>query len=497
MGSSRKVLAFDAGGGSVRTLQIEYTGERLYLKQQSRIVNGTVSAGGNLYWNILGIYKELIENLQRVSGTEREVASCGIDTMGNSFSFLDKSGNLIENPYCSRDKRTARYRSYVEGIISPKELYFRNGIQQHRMNVMYQLASLVGERPYLFDYAGRLLFLPDILAYYLTGELQTEYTTASISQLYSHELNGWDFKLINMLGIPERLFSSIVEPGTVLGSITPELCSHYGIKPMKLINVGTHDTASAIAAIPEPKGKPMYISSGTWSIIGTETDEPVINEKAHAMNCSNEGGVDGRIRLLKNVMGLWIFNEVQRRFAIEGRHYTYDEMNALADSSVPFRSFIDPDDEMFYEPADMPEMIRRYCRSTSQPVPETDGELVRTVLESLAFKYRYVMGELSALTGTEHDRINIVGGGAKNSLLCEFTANCCRKPVIAGPTEAAALGNGVEQLIALGEISDLSEARNIIKMSFPPVVYMPRETGRWDDGYGRFLEITGLAPVNA
>jgi rhamnulokinase len=274
----------------------------------------------------------------------------------------------------------------------------------------------------------------------------------------------------------------------------PELCSHYGIKPMKLINVGTHDTASAIAAIPEPKGRPMYISSGTWSIIGTETDEPVINEKAFSMNCSNEGGVNGRIRLLKNVMGLWIFNELQRRFAIEGRHYTYDEMNAAAGSAASFRSFIDPDDEMFYEPANMPEMICKYCRKTGQPAPETDGELVRTVLESLAFKYRYVICELCSLTGTENDRINIVGGGAKNSLLCEFTSNCCGKPVIAGPSEAAALGNGAEQLIAMGELSDLSEARNIIKMSFPPVVYMPRDTGRWEEGYGRYLSVTRLAP---
>ncbi len=493
MNASKSVLAFDAGGGSIRALQIEYSGDRLTFNQLARFDNGPVAAGPGLYWDILGLYKNLKESLLIASNKGVEVTSFGIDTWGNDFALLDRSGYLMENPFCYRDKRTENCVSYVNGLISGRDIFHLNGIQQVRMNTMYQLVSLARDRAYIFDYADKLLFVPDLLAYYLTGEMHSEYTMSTISQLYSYTSGNWNFSLMSRLGVPGKLFSPVIMPGTSLGTMLPSVCREIGIKPIKLTAVGSHDTASAVAAVPAPEGYPLYISSGTWSIVGTETDAPVINDDTYAFNCSNEGGVNDRIRLLKNVMGLWILQEVQRRFAAEGRRYTFEELSRLAEDAMPFRSVIDPDDEVFYEPADMPEVIRDYCRRTGQPVPDSDGSITRTVLESLAFKYRYVVDGLDRLTGTRHEEIFVVGGGAKNSLLCRFTAASCGRPVNAGPTEATALGNGLVQLMSLGELANYREARTLVKRSFPPEVHMPCDTERWEEEYGRFLAVTGLA----
>jgi rhamnulokinase len=373
---------------------------------------------------------------------------------------------MIENPYSHRDNRTAGLVEEVNAKLGGMELYSRNGIQHVRMNTMYQMYHMAKDRPYILEMADKFLFLPDLLAYYLTGEQYNEYTMATISQLYSYDMSDWDQPLMEMLGIPRRIFSSVIMPGEEIGRVMPSLSAETGIKPFRLTAVGSHDTGSAVAAVPELDGPVLYISSGTWSIVGTETDTPVINAEAYRLNYSNEGGVNDKIRLLKNVMGLWIMQEIQRKLTVDGRRYTFSELSSLAEAAEPFSSVIDPDDEAFYEPSDMPETVREYCRRTGQKAPEDTGSIVRTVLESLALKYRYVIEGLERITGNKYERIHIVGGGSQNTLLNTFTANCCGRPVYAGPSEATALGNGLVQLISLGELSDYTQARSIIKSSF-------------------------------
>ncbi len=492
MCAEKNVLAFDAGGGSTRMLQIGFDGSRLNIKQTARYPNGPVIMGKSLYWDILGIWRDLKSGLQEVSASGSEIASLGIDTWGNDYVLLDKKGYMIENPYSHRDNRTAGLVEEVNSKLGGFELYSRNGIQQVRMNTMYQMYHMAKDRPYILEMAEKFLFLPDLLAYYLTGEQYNEYTMATISQLYSHDTGDWDDKLMEMLGIPRRLFSNIVMPGEEIGMVMPSLSDEIGIKPFRLTAVGSHDTGSAVAAVPETEGPVLYISSGTWSIVGTETDSPVISADAYRLNYANEGGANNKIRLLKNVMGLWIMQEIQRKLTVDGRRYTFAELSSLAGAAEPFCSVIDPDDEAFYEPSDMPGTVREYCSRTGQKVPEDTGSLVRTVLESLAFKYRYVIEGLERITGNKYERVHIVGGGSQNTLLNAFTANCCGKPVCAGPSEATALGNGLVQLISLGELSDYTQARSIIKSSFPPEIFTPSETDHWDEKYYEFLKITGL-----
>lgn len=490
-GASRNVLAFDAGGGSTRIQQIGFTGEKLFLKHLARFENGPIVVGNTLQWNILGIFTDLKNGLQIASKQGTEISSLGIDTWGNDFVLLDKSRCMLENPYSYRDKRTVGCVEQINQRIGSRELFSRNGIQQVRMNTLYQLFSLAKNRPHMLEIAERLLFIPELLAWLLTGEQHNEYTMATISQLYNYEAGDWDYPLMSGLGVPGKLFSPVVMPGSDIGSLLPSVCNDLGIEPMKLIAVGSHDTASAVAAVPAPEEAPLYISSGTWSIVGTETELPVINSQSYEFNCANEGGVNGKIRLLKNVMGLWIMQEVQRRFTAEGRNYTFEELSWLAAESKPFGAVIDPDDGSFYEPVDMPEVVRKYCVATGQAMPQDDGSLVRTVLESLAFKYRFVIEGLERLTQRTYDSIHIIGGGAANKLLCAFTANCCNKTVFAGPTEATALGNGLVQLVSLGEIGNYDQARELVKRSFPQTEYHPQDTEQWEEQYHRFLKAIG------
>ena len=398
---------------------------------------------------------------------------------------------MLENPYSYRDHRTEEMVPYVNSLISGWELYSRNGIQQVRMNTLYQLAALVKQRSYLFDITEKFLFIPDLINYFLTGELHSEYTLSTISQLYHYGNGDWDFRLMERLGIPKHLFSSIIKPGESCGNLLPSICQELHIHSIPFITVGAHDTASAIVAIPQEQEQFIYISSGTWSIVGTETEKPIINERAFRYNFSNEGGVGGKIRLLKNVMGMWILQEVQRSFAILGRKYSFNELSQLAETANPFGPMIDPDDSCFYEPTNMPLMIQNYCQKTGQRVPQTDGEIVRAALEGLALKYRYVIEQLEQITGGNMGSIYIVGGGSKDSLLCQFTANSCNRTVYAGPIEATALGNALTQLIALGELADLQEARGLVKQCFPPLEFQPLDQGRWEEHYHRFLKILG------
>mgnify|MGYP000847679590 CR=1 FL=1 len=485
----KKVLAFDAGGGSTRISKIGFDGSRFTLEQIARFPNGPVRAGGNLYWDILGIWRDLLDGLRQAVCEDSEIASLGIDTWGNDFVLLDRKGCMLENPYTHRDSRTTGLVGEVGRLIGGWDLYSRNGIQLNRMNTLYQLFSISRQRPYILDIADKFLFLADLLAYYLTGEMKNEYTMATISQLYSYSKAGWDHELMELLGIPARIFCSVIQPGEIIGSISGKVGREAGIPPLRLTAVASHDTGSAVVAVPSEEEYPLYISSGTWSIVGTETDAPIINKESYDFNCANEGGANGRIRLLKNVMGLWIIQEIRRNLAVRGMRYTYGDLTRLAEEAEPFAAMIDPDDEMFYEPSDMPQAVRDYCIRTGQRAPEDTGSIVRTVLESLAFKYRYVIEGLERITGRKYDRIHIVGGGSGNALLNAFTANCCGKTVYAGPQEATTLGNGIVQMISLGEVSGFAQAREIVKNSFPSAEFMPCDTRQWDEAYQRFVEM--------
>ncbi|HPZ04464.1 MAG: rhamnulokinase family protein [Acetivibrionales bacterium] len=489
MSLEKKVLAFDAGGGSTRITKIGFDGSRFSLQQISRFANGPVSAGGNLYWDILGIWRDLKDGLRKAICEDREIASLGIDTWGNDFVLLDRKGCMLENPYTYRDSRTVGLVEEVSRQVGGWDLYRRNGIQQNRMNTLYQLYHLSQQRPYILEITDRFLFIADFLAFCLTGELYNEYTMATISQLYNYSKAGWDHDLMDLLGIPAGIFCSIIKPGETIGRISARVCEEAGIMPLKLTAVAAHDTGSAVAAVPSEEDHPLYISSGTWSIVGTEVDAPLISEEAYHFNCANEGGANGKIRLLKNVMGLWIIQEIQRNLAVGGKQYSFSELSSLAKEAAPFAAMIDPDDEMFYEPSDMIQAIKEYCIRTGQKAPHDTGSIVRTVLESLAFKYRFVIEGLERITGHTYDRIHIVGGGSGNTLLNTFTANCCGRPVCAGPQEATALGNGIVQLISLGEISDFTQARSIVRDSFQPEEFIPYDTQQWDEAYQRFLEM--------
>ncbi len=492
MRTAVSVLACDIGGGSGRVLKVDYTGSGLELKSIARFGNESVKVGKSLYWDVIGILKGVKAGIGTAKSLGVKPAAIGIDTWGNDFAFLDKKGFMLENPYSYRDARTEKTVAQVNASIGGSELYSRNGIQQVRMNTLYQLVSLANDRPYVFDAADKFLFIPDLISYFLTGERFNEYTLASISQLYNYGKGDWDKELMEQLGIPSRLFSPIIYPGVQYGTINPSVCKELNVEPVPVVTVGAHDTASAVAAVPEPDLQTIYISSGTWSIIGTETNAPVINDMAYRFNFSNEGGVGGTIRLLKNVMGMWIIQEIRRKFASEGRDYSFEELSLLAREEEPFDSVIDPDDESFYEPTDMPQAIREYCRKTGQKIPQNDGQIVLVSLQSLAHKYRYVIEKLELLVGRSLDNIHIIGGGSQNTLLCQMTASCCGKVVYAGPIEATALGNATTQLISLGELASMKEARSLIRESFPLIEYAPCGHACWNESYARFIRITGL-----
>jgi rhamnulokinase len=495
MNSFLNVLACDIGAGSGRLLKCEYNGNNLAINELSRFTNKVVRTGDSLHWDILCIYRNILDGLQKVSLEENMPVSLGIDTWGNDFALLDIKGLLMENPYSYRDRRTEAMLTHVGKYIDSRDLYARNGIQQERMNSLYQLASLAKDRPYIFDHARHFLFIPDLISFFLTGEINCEYTLATISQLYSYEEGNWDYTLMSLLGIPTEIFPRIIRPGAQSGTLLLSVCRDLGIDPIPLLAVGGHDTASAVAAVPEPGGQLLFISSGTWSIVGTETDNPIINDAAYKYNISNEGGVGNKIRLNKNVMGLWILQEIQRCFAARGKDYSFGEMSALAENVEPFGSVIDPDDLCFFEPTNMPKMVQSYCHASAQKVPETDGEVIRCVLESLALKYCYVVESLEHITKCKYERIHIVGGGSKNELLSQLTADYCSRSVFAGPDEATALGNALVQLISLRELSGLREARALVKHSFPIKRYLPRSDDRLVEHYCYFLSVTGIPSI--
>jgi rhamnulokinase len=477
------VLAIDIGAESGRVMAVHAGGRQLRIEELHRFPTRSTSVRGTLYWDILHLWQHVQSGIAK--GLALRPASLGVDTWGVDFALLDAQDRLIGNPVHYRDGRTAGMQERLFERVSREQVFEQTGIQFMPINTLYQLMSLVAADAPELAIARTFLTVPDLLNFWLTGERACEFTNATTTQLLNPRSGGWSAPLLEALGLPATLFPAIVPPGTRLGAWAG----------VPVIAPACHDTGSSVAAVPSSGGRAAYISSGTWSLVGLEVAAPVITPAALAANVTNEGGVAGTYRLLKNVMGLWIIQQCRASWEAQGRAYSYAELAGLAAAAPPLRCLIDPNAERFLPPGDHPALIQSWCAETGQPAPQTVGEIVRCVLDSLALAYREVLSTLEGLVGWSCEAIHVVGGGARNELLCQLTADACGRPVSAGPVEATVLGNALVQLIALGELADLAEARQRVRQMADLPRYEPRETAAWDAAYGRYLALkTARAP---
>ncbi|HOL17172.1 MAG TPA: rhamnulokinase family protein [Bacillota bacterium] len=486
-------LAFDLGASSGKMYLGRWDGAKLALETVHRFDNAAVPLAGGLYWDFIGIFQAMNLGVQKAAAlTGNRLASLGIDTFANDFSLISRAGDLLAPVRCYRDDRTLHHREAIFSRMSPRQVYQATGNQISRFSTLMQLAAMREEgQGYLLDHAYKLLFLPDLLSYYITGEVIAEFTISSVSQLYDFLAGDWSEEVLAAYRIPRELLGEIVPPGTVAGSTLKSYRERYGVGPFSVIAVCEHDTASAFLASPL-EGDGAIISSGTWSLVGTLVDQPVINTIGFAHNIANEGGYGGRVRLIRNLMGTWLIQELRTDFRRQGRDYSFEELSAMAAQAAPFAYIIDVDDELFYAPGDMAAKIRQRCRERLGRAPENAGELVRCVCESLALKTRWAVEKLEQFTGKALPVISIVGGGAQDQLLCQFMASACGRPVMAGPIEAAALGNILVQMIAGGQLKNIEQGQELIRRTFPLVHYQPRDTDRWAEAYRLFQSIYQL-----
>jgi sugar (pentulose or hexulose) kinase len=488
MKPSPAFLAFDLGAESGRAILGRLRNDRIELQEIHRFSNGPVCVGDSLYWDVLRLWGEMKHGLAlaaREAGDE--LVSLGVDTWGVDFGLLDKEDNLIGNPFHYRDRRTDGMLEKVSQTISPVEIYRQTGIQNIAINSLYQLVSM--EKSAQLASARRFLNLPDLFNFWFSGVKASEHTIASTTQCYNPPAGTWAWDLLEKLGLPTNIFGAIVPPGSVLGKIRPSLAIEIGMGDLNVVAVASHDTQSAIAAIPADSEKYIYVSSGTWSLVGIEVEQPIINAASRTCALTNEGGYGGKFCLLKNIVGLWLLQECRREWARKGMEYSYDELTRLAASAPPLKFFINPSDPVFLAPGDMAVRIREYCRVTGQPVPEEHAEIIRCILESLSLEYRHVIEQISNLSGFSLPVIHIIGGGARNELLDQFTANATGKKVIAGPVEATALGNILVQSIAAGHVTSLADGRALIRRSVETREYDPVDTALWDQAYERYVKL--------
>jgi len=487
------VLAFDLGASSGRAIIGRLTDRKIEVEELHRFSNDPVQAGDRLHWDILRLLHEIKQGLLKAKHQGVVLKSAGIDSWAVDFGLIGRGGELLGNPYHYRDRHTDGMMEQLFATLPSKEIFARTGIQFLPFNTIFQLYAMKQAGSVLLEQAESFLMIPDLLRYYLTGEKVNEFSNATTTQLYNPLQGNWDDELLKQIGVSRSLFGQVVQPGTQAGQLRTSLCEELGIGSLPIYAVAEHDTGSAVAAVPALDRSFAYLSCGTWSLMGTEVQQPVINELASELNFTNEGGVDGTYRLLKNIMGLWLLQESRREWERSGLAYTFPELVKLAEDAAPFAAFIDPDDPMFLHPGDMPAQIRLYCERTGQKAPEGAGAITRCILESLALKYRYVLDWTEKLSNQSFNGLHMVGGGIHNTLLCQWSANAIGKPVWAGPAEGSAIGNLVVQWIAQGDLADIWEARQVIRESFPVTVYEPEQGDQWDQAYGRFKQITGLA----
>lgn len=489
MDKAIRALAFDFGASSGRAILGTYDGEKITLSEVHRFSNDPVDVRGTTYWDVLRLFHEIKQGI--IQAKLAGGFDCiGIDTWGVDFGLLDEFGCLLENPIHYRDTRTKGLVEESFKFVPKDEFYKKTGIQFMELNTVFQLYSLRKYRPHILEKAHRLLFMPDLFAYMLTGEQHTEYSIATTSQLVDIETKDWATDVMDKLGIPSRLFAPIVPSGTVSGMLAEDVCEECGVPSVPVIAVCGHDTQSAISAVPSTEKDFAFLSSGTWSLFGTELDAPIVNEKSMNINVTNEGGFGYATGFLKNITGLWLIQESRRQWAREGTQYSYADLEQLALKAEPFRCFIDPDAPEFGVRGNLPQRVRAYCEKTGQYVPQTVGEVMRCIYESLAMKYRQTLEKISDCTEKTYNILHVIGGGTKDTLLCQMTANACGLPVKAGPIEATVLGNIAVQLIAKGAIRDIGEARRIIAHSETVRSYDPQNAQSWKAAYEKFVRAT-------
>jgi len=491
-------LAVDLGASSGRHVAGRFDGQRMTLEECHRFENSPVAAAGHLYWDVLSLWSQIKAGLQvanaRYAG---QIASVGIDTWGVDFGLLGRGDELLGNPYNYRDCRTEGMLDKAFSLVSREEIFAQTGIQFMQINTLYQLLSMQLSGSPLLQQAKSFLMMPDLFNWLLTGEKVNELTNATTTQCFNPRDRAWAGNLLGRLGIPTHILGRLAEPGTKLGPLRQQVRDELGLGAIDVVLPGTHDTASAVLAVPAEQTAGQrpnwcYISSGTWSLMGVETPEPVINEKSLKLNFTNEGGIGGTTRLLKNIGGLWLVQQCRQAWKSTGRSFTWDELNQLAAEARPLAALVDPDDPSFLAPANMPDAIRAFCRRAGQTAPETEGAVIRCAIESLAMRYRQVLAWLEELIGGRIDVIHIVGGGTQNRLLCQATADACNRRVLAGPVEATALGNVLMQAVSSGDLASVADAREVVRRSFPVEEYNPGDSAAWNDAYQRFLRFAIL-----
>ena len=482
------LLAFDLGASNGRAILGRFDGDKLEMRELHRFENNYVEMNGVFYWDLPYLYNQLKQGLLAFKHANLgDLDCCGIDTWGVDFGLLDRNGHMLGNPRCYRMSVDADMDRVFE-IVPRETLFARTGIAVLNFNTIFQLCRRKAEGDVALENAETMLFTPDLLGYFLTGEKKNEYTMATTAMLYNPSARDWDWESIRALGLPEKIFAPIDRAGCIRGHLRPELCAELGINPAAFAAVGTHDTASAVAAIPG-SGSFAFCSSGTWSLFGVETDRPLLSDDVRDANFSNEGTIQGGFRPLKNIMGLWLIQECRREWIKQGRKYSWDEIVAEAQKAAPLRSIIDPDYGEFFAGGNMERKIQDYCRRTGQPVPEGVGEISRCIYESLALKYRWALERLEEIKGARIDTLNMVGGGIQNKLLNQMAADSLNRKVITGPVEGAAIGNLLTQAMALGAVKDLDDLRRVVRNSEDVSEYLPNHTPEWEGAYQRLLKL--------
>ncbi len=489
--STVNFLAFDLGAESGRAILGRFDGERLSLEEVHRFPNGPVRIFDSLHWDVLRLFDEMKRGLaiaaRQASGG---LASLGVDTWGVDYGLLGPDGALLENPYHYRDARTNGVMEKLFAVVPREQVFAQTGIQFMQLNTLFQLYATHLVRPHLLERARTLLMMPDLLHYWFTGRAVGEYSIASTTQFYDARRRDWARELLTCLGIPDRILPEIVPPGTALGPLLPSIAEETGASRAPVVAPASHDTGSAVAAVPAEGDNWAYLSSGTWSLLGAETPQPVINQATLDANFTNEGGVWGTIRLLKNISGMWLLEECRREWAKLGSTLGYAELCDAALAAKHFAAVLDPDDAIFLSPGAMPAKIAEFCRRSGQTPPETPGQTARVIFESLALKYRSVLRTLEQILGRPIRILHIVGGGSRNAMLCQFTADATGVPVIAGPEEATAVGNVLLQAMALGHLRTPAEARELVRRSYQPQTYQPGAREPWDEAAANFPTTT-------
>ncbi|MGC9400329.1 MAG: rhamnulokinase [Anaerolineae bacterium] len=483
-------LAFDLGASSGRAMLGRLEDDRLTIEEIHRFANGGVRLNDGLHWDVLRLWGEVKQGIRLASLRAGDaLRSLGLDTWGVDFGLLDAHDALVGNPYHYRDARTDGMMEAAFERVPQAEIYARTGVQFLQLNTLYQLLAMAQARSPQLEIAETLLTIPDLFNFWLTGRKVSEFTIATTTQCYDPRAEDWATELLEALDIPPRLFQEIVAPGTVLGTLRDEVTAETGAPALRVVAPGTHDTASAVAALPVTDDEDViYISSGTWSLMGVEVGCPIINAESLEAGLTNEGGVGGTFRFLKNVTGLWLIQECRRVWAQQGDTYSYEELTAMAEAAPPFGPLIIPDDPMFLAPQKMPAAIRAFCARTGQRVPQSRGAVIRCALESLALAYRALAERLDALLGRHLATIHVIGGGAQNRLLNQLTADATGRDVLTGPVEATALGNVLVQAMALGYLDSLAAGRALVRRSFDVSGYAPRaaRAQAWDAAYERY-----------